>query len=89
MMNTIENQPMTGAAFALALRELGWKQSDFCRKMGLDKNTPSRWVNGITPVPAWVPQHLALLLEIKRLHTAYLAPPKASDATAPLFEADE
>jgi len=58
------------------LTALNWKVSDFCRATGLHRNTPSRWRTDGVAVPAWVPKHLALLLEIKRLHAAYLVPPK-------------
>lgn len=68
---------MTIDEFDGALAELGWRVSDFCRATGLHRNTPSRWRNeeGVE-IPAWVPKHLALLLEVKRLHTQYLEPPK-------------
>lgn len=70
---------MTPENFMQSLAELGWKQSDFCRKTGLDKNTPSRWINGKTPIPTWVSKHLGLLLELQRLHASYLVPPKGSE----------
>lgn len=59
------------------LHELGWKTSDFCRATGLHRNTPSRWRNEGVPIPDWVPKHLGLLLDIKRLSAAYLVAPKA------------
>ena len=59
------------------LAALGWKVSDFCRATGLHRNTPSRWRNDGVPVPGWVPKHLGLLLDLQRLHTAYLVPLKA------------
>ena len=65
---------MTPDEFTTALDNLGWKQSDFCRKAGLDKNTPSRWVNGKTPIPAWVAAYLGAMGEIKRLHRVYIEP---------------
>lgn len=68
---------MTPDEFVQALDALGWKQSDFCRKADLDKNTPSRWVNGKTQIPGWVPQYLGVLLELKRLHVSYLVLPAA------------
>ncbi|MDR6536960.1 hypothetical protein [Variovorax soli] len=71
---TKELKQMTPEDFAAALLELGWKQSDFCRKTGVDKNTPSRWVNRITPIPAWVPAYLGAMGEIKRLHATYVQP---------------
>ena len=65
---------MTPEQFTQALEALGWKQSDFCRKAGLDKNTPSRWVTGKTSIPAWVPAYLGAMQEIKRLHQTYIEP---------------
>lgn len=58
-----------------ALSELGWEVSDFCRATGLHRNTPSRWRNEGVGIPAWVPRHPHLLLEIKRLQSTYLIPP--------------
>ena len=65
---------MSPDAFTAALAALGWKQSDFCRKAGVTKQTPSRWANGLTPVPAWVPAYLGAMQEIKRLHQVYIEP---------------
>ena len=62
-----------------ALVALGWKVSDFCRATGLHRNTPSRWRNEGVEIPGWVPKHLALLLEVKRLHADYLTPPKSDE----------
>ena len=68
---------MTIDEFDGALAELGWKVSDFCRATGLHRNTPSRWRNEAgVEIPEWVTKHLALLLELKRLHAQYLEPPK-------------
>ena len=68
---------MTLDEFESAIAALGWKASDFCRATGLHRNTPSRWRNEGVEIPAWVPKHLALLLELQRLHAAYLVPPRA------------
>ncbi|MFT4266908.1 MAG: hypothetical protein QM586_06775 [Xenophilus sp.] len=73
---------MTIEEFDAALSALGWKNSDFCRMTGMNRNAPSRWRNEGVRIPEWVPKHLALLLEVKRLHAAYLVPPKG-DASAP------
>ena len=62
-----------------ALLALGWKVSEFCRATGLHRNTASRWRNEGVPIPEWVPKHLALLLELKRLCATYLAPPKTDE----------
>ena len=70
---------MTIDEFDTALNELDWKISDFCRATGLHRNTPSRWRNDGVEIPAWVPKHLALLLEVKRLNAAYLVPPKSDE----------
>ena len=62
-----------------ALAELGWKVSAFCRATGLHRNTPSRWRNEGVEIPGGVPKHLGLLLELQRLHAAYLVPPKGDE----------
>ncbi len=70
---------MTIDEFDAALNARGWTVSDFCRVTGLHRNTPSRWRNDDVPVPAWVPKHLGLLLEVKRLSAVYLTPPKGDE----------
>ena len=59
-----------------ALAALGWKQSDFCRKTGVSKDTPSRWAGGKTPIQAWVPAYLGAMQDLADLHAKYLAPVK-------------
>ncbi len=68
-------RPMTLEEFDAALAALDWRGSDFCRATGLHRNTPSRWRNEGVEIPGWVPKHLGLLLELQRLHAAYLVPP--------------
>lgn len=67
---------MTPDEFTQALAALGWKQSDFCRKTGVAKDTPSRWVTGKTPIQAWVPAYLEAMQDLARLHAKYIAPGK-------------
>ena len=77
---TIDDNPhrtMTPDEFAQALAALGWKQSDFCRKTGVAKDTPSRWATGKTPIQAWVPAYLGAMQDLARLHAKYIAPTKA------------
>ena len=66
---------MTIDDFDAAIAALGWKVSDFCRATGLHRNTPSGWRNQGVPIPLWVPQHLGLLLDLRRLHVAHQVPP--------------
>lgn len=68
---------MTLEEFDAALAALGWKVSEFCRATGLHRNTPSRWRNEGVEIPDWVPQHLGLLLDLRRLHAASLVPPSS------------
>lgn len=63
---------MTPDEFLQALAALGWKQSDFCRRLDLDKNTPSRWITGRTRIPRWVPEYLRAMLAIRRLHAEFV-----------------
>lgn len=65
---------MTPEQFTTALDTLSWKQTDFCRRTGLTKQTPSRWVHGLTPIPPWVGAYLEAMLDLAMLHRKYLAP---------------
>lgn len=65
---------MTFDEFDAALAALGWKIADFCRATDLHRNTPQRWKREGIEIPGWVPRHLGLLLELQRLHAAYLVP---------------
>lgn len=65
---------MTPEQFTTAIDALGWKQSDFCRKTGVNKSTPSNWVMSKTPIPAWVPAYLGAMQELKRLYLVYIDP---------------
>lgn len=69
---------MTPEQFTKALAALGWKQSDFCRKTGVSKNTPSRWVNGDTPIQSWVPAYLGAMQDLADLHAKYVTPDKGT-----------
>lgn len=69
---------MTPDQFADALRQLGWKQIDFCRMAGVNRSTPSRWMTQEAAIPEWVSKFLGMALEVKRLHDTYVLPPKRS-----------
>ncbi len=68
---------MTSDEFTATLAALRWKQSDLARRLDLDKNTPSRWANGRTPVPQWAAEYLGAMLAIERLHAAFVRPRRA------------
>lgn len=57
-----------------ALRGLGWKGSDFCRKTGVSRNTISRWVNGHTEIPPWVASYLGAMAAIQHLYLTTVKP---------------
>ncbi len=65
---------MTDQEFSEALAVLGWKQSDLARRLDLDKNTPSRWANGKTPVPGWAAEYMRAMLALNRLHAEFVDP---------------
>lgn len=69
---------MTPEQFTHALKSLNWKQSDFCRKTGCNKSTPSNWVIGKTPIPLWVDAYLGAMQDLAALHSKYLATSKGS-----------
>lgn len=67
---------MTNDEFKAALRALGWKQTDFARKAGLNPTTISRWVTGDVPVPEWAARYLHAMQRIADLHTEFVVPDK-------------
>jgi transcriptional regulator with XRE-family HTH domain len=69
---------MTPDEFSAALAALHWKQTDFCRKTGLNKSTPSNWMTFKTPIPPWVDAYLGAMLDLAALHRKYLEPHKGS-----------
>ena len=70
---------MTIEEFEAALSSLNWKIADFCRATELHRNTPQRWKREGIEIPGWVPRYLGLLMELQRLHAAYLVPTKGID----------
>jgi hypothetical protein len=74
---------MTPDQFTTALESLHWKQSDFCRKTGTNKSTPSNWAIGKTPIPLWVDAYLGAMQDLAALHGKYLSTWKPARRTAP------
>lgn len=72
---------MTPDEFSAALTALHWKQTDFCRKTGLNKSTPSNWMTLKTPIPLWVEAYLGAMQDLAALHSKYLATPKGNSAS--------
>ena len=64
---------MTPDEYSTALKNLNWKQSDFCRKTGVNKSTPSNWMTEKTPIPLWVDAYLGAMQDLAALHTKYLS----------------
>lgn len=67
---------MTSEEFKATLRALGWKQTDFARKSGLNPTTISRWITGDTPVPEWAVRYLQAMQRIADLHAEFVVPDK-------------
>jgi transcriptional regulator with XRE-family HTH domain len=65
---------MTPEQFAAALAALHWKQSEFCRKTGLNKSTPTNWMTNKAPIPPWVDAYLGAMQDLAALHQKYIAP---------------
>jgi transcriptional regulator with XRE-family HTH domain len=53
---------MTHAEFTAALRTLGWSQAELCRRLGLHRNTASKWRE---TVPKYVAEYLRVSLLLK------------------------
>jgi len=66
-MNDEIGSAMSPEEFEAAIKDLGWKPSDFCRMADVHRNTVSRWMNRQAPIPGWASRFLAMAQEIKRL----------------------
>lgn len=64
---------ITPEQFDAALKALGWKATDFCRKAGIVPNTAWRWRKGLAPIPLWVAEYLRAVLAIQELHARFVA----------------
>ena len=53
--------PMTNVTFRQALDRLNVTQGDVALAWGYTRQQISRWANGQTPVPAWVPYALGMV----------------------------
>lgn len=82
---TTNGAMMTGEEFKQALHDLDWKQSDFCRKTGVHRNSASGWAT--EGAPQWAAEYLRAILAIKGLYAAFILPPpreRQSSAAATL-----
>lgn len=65
---------MTGAEFAQALADLGWRQVEFAARTGTSPDTINRWSNGRQPISTWAQRHIELLLAADQFHRLHVAP---------------
>lgn len=72
-MSSEVDHPMTADEFREALAFLGWPQRYFAERVGVTVGTANRWAQGHNEIPGWVRVHLALLVEIQKLHAAFVA----------------
>ena len=74
---------MTVEEFKANLAALGWSMSDFSRATGVSRSAVGRWstTEDGEPVPMWAGHYLGLLIEIKRLHDAYVVHPASRKST--------
>ena len=55
------------AALDGALATLGWKGNTLASRLGVDRDTVSRWRNGKTPVPGYVEEYLRVMVLAKEM----------------------
>jgi len=72
---------MTAEELRQALSQLGWKQADLCRRIGMGKNTVSSWA--ASGPPPWVGEYLGALLAIDVVHRQYVQPATPVPVAAP------
>ncbi|OBR52344.1 helix-turn-helix domain-containing protein [Paraburkholderia tropica] len=58
---------MDAKTFKDALTRLGWSQSEFARRTGIDKTTVSRWMQGHFPLPEWATEYIRVVLLAKEI----------------------
>lgn len=52
---------MNGQDVGYAIKALCWSQQDFADRLGVQRDTVSRWVRGDVPVPGYVVEYLRVL----------------------------
>lgn len=52
------------------MQALGINQATLARLVLVDKSAPGRWLSGEVPAPLWLAEHLAALMELRRLCVA-------------------
>ncbi|MGO3741425.1 hypothetical protein [Kerstersia sp.] len=67
-------------AFEDAIKAIGWKKVDFCRIVGTNAGTVSRWTSGEIEIPAWVRHFLTLPLYVAMLRSRHMLPPSRTPA---------
>lgn len=85
MNNTDESDPaaITPDDLRELMADLGLTAAALARLVAVDKSTPGRWLSGAVPVPAWVGDHLAALLALRRICRAVWDMPEDAEP-APL-----
>ena len=66
-----------------ALSAIGWRQTDFARRVGVTPAAVSTWTTGKAPAPLWAAAYLGAMLDLASLHAKYLAPLPAPGADEP------
>ncbi len=69
-----DQQEMTGDELRQLLADLGWKQVDLARKLGIHRNTVSAWI--ADKPPKWAAEYVHLLAIIGAIHQNFVLPPK-------------
>ena len=81
---------LTPEQFTTALAGLGWKQSDFARRVGITPQSVNRWAAGTAPCPPWLAEYLGAMAAIKALHARFIDPTAQGDTVeaAPTMPTD-
>jgi DNA-binding transcriptional regulator YiaG len=65
-----ERAALSPAQLDARMSALGINQATLARLVCVDKGAPGRWLSGEVPVPLWLAEHLAALIELRRLSVA-------------------
>jgi transcriptional regulator with XRE-family HTH domain len=82
MKRPTSERTLTAEQFNQALQVLGWKQSDFARRVGMTPQTVGRWSSGQAACPLWLTEYLGAMQDLKALCARYLDRPGLSSGPA-------
>lgn len=83
MKRPTSDRTLSPEQFTQALQALGWKQSDFARRVGMAPQTVNRWATGQAACPLWLSEYLGAMQDLNALCARYLSKPTTDHTALP------